>query len=410
MQQNDDVEVVPQNNEEETVDFLQEMEDLLEEHDYAMPEVGDIRDGMIVSISSQGMIMDLGVKRDGIVPTADLDKLDEEERQAFKVGDEVPVYVLSTDEPDGLMVSVFRAKLNEDWIKAKQMMEQGDIVEAEIVGHNRGGVIVPFGRLRGFVPASHLTNIGRGLNDQQRLDRLTKMKGQEIPVKVIEVDRRRRRLVLSQREAQREWEEKRRHELLDRLQEGDVIKGRVSGIRDFGAFVDIGGADGLVHISELAWHRVDHPREVLRVGDEIEVEILKLDEKRQRISLSRKSVLANPWGQVEEKYYVGQLVEGAITRIVNYGAFVEIEPGIEGLLHVSQLSRGKVDDPREIIQEGETHLLRIVSIEPDRQRMGLSLKAVTPQEQIKWMAERDFEEEAVDEEVVASVEAATEEE
>ena len=199
-------------------------------------------------------------------------------------------------------------------------------------------------------------------------------------------------MVFSQRDAQKEWEEIRKAELLQNLKEGDVLKGRVSGLRDFGIFVDLGGADGLVHISELAWYRIDHPREVVKVGDEIEVYVLNIDPNDQRISLSRKRLLENPWTRVEEKYTTNQLVEGKITRLVDYGAFAELEPGIEGLLHLSQLSRAQVNSASEVVNVGETHLLRVVSIDPDRQRIGLSLRAVSAQEQIEWMATRDLEE------------------
>jgi ribosomal protein S1 len=215
---------------------------------------------------------------------------------------------------------------------------------------------------------------------------------------------------MSQREAQKEWEEKRKAELLESLKEGDVIKGRVSGLRDFGIFVDLGGADGLVHISELAWHRISHPREVVRIGDEIEVVVLKLDKEEQRISLSRKQLLPNPWDSVATRYKQNQLVEGKITRLVDYGAFAEIEPGVEGLLHITQLSRNNVDKVSDVVNVGETHLLRIVSIDQERQRIGLSLKAVTVSEQLEWMANRDAEaaSEAEDETAVAEAEALAE--
>ncbi|MEJ2752456.1 MAG: S1 RNA-binding domain-containing protein, partial [Chloroflexota bacterium] len=207
-----------------------------------------------------------------------------------------------------------------------------------------------------------------------------------------------------QREAQKEWDSKRRAELIETLQVGEVRKGTVSGMRDFGAFVNLGGADGLIHISELAWHRVDHPREVLKVGDEIDVYVMRVDEDSQRISLSLKKILPNPWDTVSERYHENQLVEGTITRIVDYGAFAEIEPGVEGLLHVSQLSRGTVSSVGEMVQEGETHLLRIVNIDQNRQRIGLSLKAVTAMEQIEWMAQREIEKAA--EEAAAEAAAA----
>ncbi len=380
-------------------------EAFLDQHDYEKPEVGDIRTGIIVSISPSSVIVDLGVKQDGVVPASDLAKLSQEERDALKVNDEIPVYVVSTDKPDSLIVSIHLAQLNQDWINAEALMKSGEMIEAEVIGYNKGGAIVPYGRLRGFIPASHLSDLPSGLNDRNRQQRLAKLRGETIPVKIIEVDRRRRRLVMSQREAQKEWEEKRKAELLETLKEGDVVKGRVSGLRDFGIFVDLGGADGLVHISELAWHRISHPREVVRIGDEIEVVVLKLDKEEQRISLSRKKLLPNPWDSVAARYKQNQLVEGKITRLVDYGAFAEIEPGVEGLLHITQLSRNNVDKVSDVVNVGETHLLRIVSIDQERQRIGLSLKAVTVSEQLEWMAKRDSEKASEVEDATAVAEA-----
>lgn len=384
---------------------MSELEELLDQHDYKSPQVGDIRQGIILSVSPQGVIVDLNLKRDGLVPPSDLAKLEPEERDALKVDDELFVYILNTDKPDSLVVSINLARLNQDWIKAEEMLESSDIVEAEVIGYNKGGAIVPFGRLRGFVPISHLTEMSPGMGDRRRQQRLAQLRGQTLPLKVIEVNRRRRRLVLSQREAQKEWDAKRRGELLESLEEGQIITGRVSGMRDFGAFVNLGGADGLIHISQLAWHRVNHPREVLKIGDEIEVFVMRIDHESQRISLSRKKILPNPWDTVTERYNENQLVEGTITRLVDYGAFAEIEPGIEGLLHVSQLSRGTVDNVADVVQEKETHLLRIVNIDKKRQRMGLSLKAVTAMEQIEWMAQREIEKAAAEAEAEAVAQA-----
>ena len=370
---------------------MSELEQLLDQHDYDQPQVGDIREGIVVSVGPQGIIVDLGLKRDGLVPLSDLNKLEPEERDALQVNDEVFVYVLNTDKPDSLVVSIHLARLNQDWIRAEALLESGEIVEAPVIGYNKGGAIVPFGRLRGFVPISHLVEVGSGMGDRKRQQRLAQLKDTVVPLRVIEVNRRRRRLVLSQREAQKEWDSKLRAELMETLTEGEIRHGRVSGMRDFGAFVNLGGADGLVHISELAWHRVDHPREVLSVGDEVDVYVMRVDREKQRISLSLKKILPNPWDSVGERYHENQLVEGKITRIVDYGAFAEVEPGVEGLLHISQLSRGTVEKVDEMLQEGETHLLRIVSIDQDRQRIGLSLKAVTTAEQIDWMAQREIE-------------------
>ena len=371
---------------------MNSLEDLLDQHDYDMPQAGDIRIGVIVASTPQGLIIDLGLKRDGIVPQSDLAKLEPEERDALKVNDEVPVYVIETEDPEALVVSIHLARLNQDWIEAEALLESGKVYEGEVIGYNKGGVIVPLGRIRGFVPISHLSDVTPGMGERRRQQRLARLRGEQIGVKIIEVDRQRHRLVMSQREAAKEWEEKKRGELMETLKPGDIRSGRISGMRDFGAFVDLGGADGLVHISELSWHRIDHPREVVKLGDEVEVYVLGVDQESGRISLSRKKLLPNPWDTVALRYQQNQLVEGKVTRILDYGAFAEIEPGVEGLLHVSQLSRNPVEDPRAVVSEGEVHLLRVVSIDQKRQRIGLSLKAVTPTEQIEWMAQKELAE------------------
>jgi len=241
---------------------------------------------------------------------------------------------------------------------------------------NRGGLIVPFGELRGFIPASHVVDLARGLNEDERKDNLSSMVGQKISVKIIEVNRRRRRLVLSQREAQREIRDARKDNLLESLQEGEVRRGVVSGLRDFGAFVDLGGADGLIHISELAWHRVKHPRELLQVGQEVEVYVLRLDHEGRRIGLSLKRLQPNPWTQVDDMYHVGQIVEGTVSRVTQFGAFVSMEPGIEALLHASQISDPPPADPTQILHEGQVIQARVISIESHRQRLGLSIRDV----------------------------------
>ncbi len=369
---------------------MNSLEDLLDQHDYELPELGDIRMGVIVANTPQGMIIDLGLKRDGIVPQSDLAKLEPEEREALKVNDEVPVYIAQTDDPETLVVSIHLARLNQDWIEAEALLTSGQIFEGEVIGYNKGGVIVPYGRIRGFVPISHLSDVTPGMGERRRQQRLARLRGESIGVKIIEVDRHRHRLVMSQREAQKEWEEKKRGELMETLQPGEIRTGRISGMREFGAFVDLGGADGLVHISELSWHRIDHPREVVKLGDEMEVYVLGVDQDSGRISLSRKKLLPNPWDTVTQRYTQNELIEGKVTRILDYGAFAEIEPGVEGLLHISQLSRNAVEDPRAVVKEGEVHLLRIVSIDQKRQRIGLSLKAVTTTEQIEWMAQKEL--------------------
>jgi len=353
------------------MDFLTLLEESLS---IEQPTRGDIAVGTILAIDSQGMVVDLGMKRDGIIPRSDVERLGE---NTYKVGDEIPVMIVRTEDEEGnMIVSATKAKQNEDWIRAEEMMNNEEIYTGVVADANRGGLIVPFGELRGFIPASHVVDLARGLNEDERKDNLSSMVGQKISVKIIEVNRRRRRLVLSQREAQREIRDARKDNLLESLQEGEVRRGVVSGLRDFGAFVDLGGADGLIHISELAWHRVKHPRELLQVGQEVEVYVLRLDHEGRRIGLSLKRLQPNPWTQVDDMYHVGQIVEGTVSRVTQFGAFVSMEPGIEALLHASQISDPPPADPTQILHEGQAIQARVISIESHRQRLGLSIRDV----------------------------------
>jgi small subunit ribosomal protein S1 len=364
------------------MDFMTMLE---ESFAFEQPERGDLLTGTVLAIDNQGMIVDVGMKRDGVVPRNDLERM---EGITYHVNDEVAVMVINPEDQDGnLILSVSQARQSEDWAKAEELMASGDIWEGVVTDANRGGLIVPFGNLRGFVPASHVMDLPRGLNENDRKGHMSSLVGKRVAVKVIEVNRKRRRLVLSQRDAQRGRRDLRKESLLEELQEGEIRKGVVSGLRDFGAFVDLGGADGLIHISELAWHRVKHPRELLAVGDEIEVYILRLDRDGKRIGLSLKRLQPNPWAMVDELYHVGQLIEGEVSRVAQFGAFVSLEPGIEALLHTSQMADPAPEDPTGLLREGQKLLMRIISIESHRQRLGLSLKDVTEEERARWTAE-----------------------
>lgn len=358
---------------------------LLEASFVEEPERGDIVTGTILAVDNQGLIVDIGaMKRDGIVPRKDIERLGLNP-SAYQVGNEIEVIIIRSEDDEGnLVLSVSQAQQSEDWKRAEALMSGEELWEGIVSDVNRGGLIVPFGNLRGFVPASHVVDLPRGINEDERKDHMAKLLGRKITVKVIEVNRKRRRLVFSQRDAQRGRREARKELLLDELKEGEVRKGVVSGLRDFGAFVDLGGADGLIHISELAWHRVKHPREVLNVGDEVEVYILRLDAEGKRIGLSLKRMQKNPWAAAEELYHVGQLVEGTVSRVAQFGAFISLEPGIEALLHASQIAEPPPADPSVMLYEGQKLLLRVISIEPDRQRLGLSLKDVTDEEKQRW--------------------------
>jgi len=363
----------------ETLDFATLLEMSFPDEDV---ERGDILEGTILAIDNLGLIVDVDQARDGLVPRHDLERMNANTND-YEIGQVVDVTVVRLEDDEGNMVlSLSQAAQSEDWKHAEQLMNDDVIWEATIAEANRGGLIVPFGSLRGFIPASHVADLPRGLGEDERKQYLYGMVGTKLNTKVLEVNQKRRRLVFSQREAVRERREARKEVLLDKLEEGQTVKGKVSGLRDFGAFVDLGGADGLIHISELAWHRVKHPKEILDVGHEVEVYVLRLDEDGKRIGLSLKRLQPNPWTLVDEMYHVGQLVEGTVSRITPFGAFISMKPGIEALLHISQLANHEVSDPALIVSEGSTYTLRIISIESDRQRLGLSLKDVPAEEQV----------------------------
>ena len=351
-----------------------------------VPERGDIVTGTIVAIDEQGLIVGIeGMKRDGIVQRKDLERMNVD-IDTYTVGADIDVMIVRMEDEDGnLVLSVSQAQQTEDWKKAEELLANDEVWDGKVSDANRGGLIVQFGNLRGFVPASHVLDLPRGLNEDERKMRMQRLVGQPISLKVIEVNRKRRRLVFSQRDAQRDSRDARKEVLLDQLHEGEVRKGVVSGLRDFGAFVDLGGADGLIHISELAWHRVNHPKEVLKVGDEVEVYILRLDAEGKRIGLSLKRLQENPWAVVDELYHVGQLVEGIVSRVAQFGAFVSLDPGIEALLHTSQIADPPPEDPSLVVHEGQHLLMRVISIESDKQRLGLSLKEVTDEEKQRWL-------------------------
>ncbi len=347
-------------------------------------ERGDIVTGTVLSVDNQGLIVGVGSMRDGFVARRDLERLGQQPTD-YAVGTEVDVAIMRMEDDDGnLVLSISQARQSEDWKIAEGLMEREELYSGLVADANRGGLIVLFGNLRGFVPASHVADLPRGLGEDERQQYLSRLVNQTIDVKIIEVNRKRRRLVFSQRDASRGSREARKEVLLEELKEGEVRKGVVSGLRDFGAFVDLGGADGLIHISELAWHRVKHPREVLNIGDSVEVYILRLDDEGKRIGLSLKRLQPNPWSLVDDMYHVGQLVDGVVSRLADFGAFVSMEPGIEALLHVSQFADPAPANLFEYVRDGDRLLMRVISIESDKQRLGLSLKEVTNEELERW--------------------------
>lgn len=356
---------------EQEKDFGAEFRELLESSfAYLPPRRGEIRNAIILQIAPREIIVDMGVKQDGIVPSTDLERLDPEFRKSLEVGAEVPVYVMNPrDQDDNLIVSINMGLQQYDWQKARKLLESEEVVSVIVTGHNRGGILVRWNRLEGFIPSSHLVSSSYS-NDQR--DAWNELLGRELVVKVIEVDQDRRRLIFSEREAQKEWRAQQKARLLAELKEGDVVQGTVTGLRDFGAFVNLGGADGLIHVSELAWHRVDHPRDVLKVGDVIDVYVLNLDRNSNRIALSRKRLLSDPWDDAQQQYHEGQLVEGVVTNVVDFGAFIALDNGLEGLLHLSEMGDGSLKEPYSYVKKGDRLSLRISHLEPEKRRVGFT--------------------------------------
>ncbi len=363
------------------------MQALLDQGGYDMPQRGDIREGTVISVSPQEVVIDLGLKREAIVPANDLSRLDKATLAEVQEGTSWPVYILQPSDREGnLIVSLSRALQEKDWLVAQEKMEANEMFEARVTGHNAGGLEVEFGKLRGFVPASHLSSLPREMSPEERKAHLATFVGKTIPVKVVEVDRKRRRLIMSERAARRRWQREHRKQLLDEIQVGEVREGTVRSLSEFGAFVDLGGADGLVHISELAWFPVAHPSEVLKVGQVVEVKVLRIDKQRERVGLSLKRVQPDPWSHIDELYTPNQLVEAVVTRVTDFGAFVRLRSGVEGLLHVSEMADIRPDHPQSLVSPGDLLLLRVLRIEPDRRRIGLSLRAVSESEWSEWAA------------------------
>ena len=337
---------------------------------------GDVVEGQIVHMDDDEILVDIGLKSEGVLSIKELPPTGYGSREELHVGDNVLVYVVQPETPEGhAIVSIKRARLERQWRIAQEQYERGELLEAEVIDFNKGGLIVNLEGIRGFVPISQILNLKREDNadNAETQQKLQAMVGRKLQLKIIEINRNRNRLILSERLAVQEWRARRREELLNELEVGEVRTGTVSNLANFGAFVDLGGADGLVHISQLAWSRVNHPSEVLKVGQKVEVQVLSVDQEKKKIALSIKRAEVDPWTTVESRYSVGQLVQGTITKIAPFGAFARIEDGVEGLIHISELTAG-VSDPKQALHEGEEVTVRILRIETERRRLGLSLR------------------------------------
>ena len=350
--------------------------ELVPDYDAAFPEIneGEVVHGTVVRVDKDEVLVDIGYKSEGVIPVAELTiRRSVNPADEVAVGEEIDALVLTKEDTEGrLILSKKRARFELAWKAIEAAAESGEPVDGRVIEVVKGGLILDLG-VRGFLPAS--------LVDIRRVQDLDEFLGKELRCKVIELNRSRNNVVLSRRAVLEDERKEMRQAILDRLNPGDVIEGQISNIVDFGAFVDLDGMDGLIHISELSWSHVNHPSEVLDIGQTVKVKVLDIDRERQRISLGLKQTQSDPWQQVLDHYNEGDVVEGRVAKVVTFGAFVEILPGVEGLVHISELAAHHVENPREVVQQGQAVNVRVLEIDGERRRLSLSLKRVEEGEQ-----------------------------
>jgi small subunit ribosomal protein S1 len=345
--------------------------ELIPDYESTFPTIneGEVVHGTVVRVDKDEVLVDIGYKSEGVIPLSELSiRRSVNPEDEVKVGEEVDALVLTKEDAEGrLILSKKRARFELAWKTIEQKAESGEAITGRVIEVVKGGLILDLG-VRGFLPAS--------LVDIRRVQDLDEFLGQELRAKVIELNRSRNNVVLSRRAVLEDERKEQRQQILDRLQPGDVVEGQISNIVDFGAFVDLDGMDGLIHISELSWSHVNHPSEVLEIGQTVQVKVLDIDRERQRISLGLKQTQSDPWQQVLDQYSEGDVVEGKVTKVVTFGAFVEIMPGVEGLVHISELAQHHVENPREVVSQGDQVQAKIIEVDAERRRLSLSLKRV----------------------------------
>src|SRR2546421_613802 len=345
--------------------------ELIPDYESTFPTIneGEVVHGTVVRVDKDEVLVDIGYKSEGVIPVSELSiRRSVNPADEVSLGDEVDALVLTKEDAEGrLILSKKRARFELAWKNIERAAESGDPVDGHVIEVVKGGLILDLG-VRGFLPAS--------LVDIRRVQDLDEFLGQTLKAKVIELNRSRNNVVLSRRAVLEEERKEQRQQILDKLQPGDVVEGQISNIVDFGAFVDLDGMDGLIHISELSWSHVNHPSEVLDIGQTVQVKVLDIDRDRQRISLGLKQTQSDPWQQVIENYHENDVVEGRVTKVVTFGAFVEILPGVEGLVHISELAQHHVENPREVVSQGQPVNVKIIEVDGERRRLSLSLKRV----------------------------------
>jgi small subunit ribosomal protein S1 len=386
----------------------QGMQDLLDAHghEYRGLRRGEVVSGTVVRVDREEILVDVGSKSEGVIPASEMRDGHGNPIETLHVGDEILAYVLQTENQEGhAVLSLNRAQAEKGWRSAQKKFEDGEIIESEIVDYNKGGLIASVEGVRGFVPLSQIVDLRSMSGSEESVEeRLNAMKGRRMFLKVIEINRRRNRLILSERAAIQERRAVQKDRLLGELKEGEVRHGRVSSLCDFGAFIDLGGADGLVHLSELSWGQVGHPSQLLKVGQAVDVVVVGVDRDSKKIALSLKRLQPEPWEGVEERYQVGDIVRGRITKLASFGAFAQIEQGVEGLIHISELSDERIVHPKGVVKEGDEVPLKIIRIDAARHRLGLSLRQALEQGEEIGEAHSRAEDSAAEESPTAEAE------
>lgn len=345
---------------------------------------GEVIVGTVARTTPNEIFVDLGEEREGIVPKREVEMMSGKMLQSLQEGAEVPVYVINPNNHRGqILLSVNHAQEEMDWRSAEEYMNDKRVYDGKIGGYNKGGLIVRFGRLRGFVPQSQISDKRMlDIDGETPEERYSGLVNNQISVKVMEVDRSRNRLILSERAAMREVRQRRKEALITELEVGEIREGRVVSLENFGAFVDVGGAEGLVHITELSWKHVTHPRQILDVGQEVRVKVISIDADKNRIGLSIKQLQPDPWDELATRFGNGALIRVVVTKLTKFGAFARVTAldSVEGLIHISELSDNRVEHPREVVQKGDKLTVRVVKIDVKNRRLGLSLRRVNSSE------------------------------
>ena len=334
---------------------------------------GEIVEGMVMGASPDGLIVDVGTKTEALIPNGEMLSLGAEGATRLKTGDTVKVMVLQPSSAEGhAIVSLDRARGEEGWDLLQERFEAGDVFDAQVTGHNRGGILVNVEGVNAFVPLSQVDSVRR--DDPEAATALASLVGRAVKLKVIELNRKRNRVILSERAAMAEVRKDQKDKVLDDLKEGEIRVGRVSSITDFGVFVDLGGADGLAHMTELTWERGKKAKDLFTIGDEVQAFILKIDRETKKISLSLKRAQPEKWDSSVNRFVIGQILIGRITKLMQFGAFVRLDGPVEGLIHISELSSRRILHPKDVVKEGDVVPVKLVRIEKDRHRLGLSLR------------------------------------